>query len=624
MLTTNPWLSSSSSPHGMEELKRCKRVKELKQLHAAVIKSGRINDPLVAAEILRAASLSEDRDLKYAEVVFSQMEAPNIFSWNTRIRALSESDDVSKEGIITYCEMLLRGVDPNKYTFPSVLKACAAAAAGEEARQIHGQVIKKAMQEDGFVASNLLRAYAIGGESMDEARRLFNRSRSHVLDESFVVLCNVMIDGYMRRRMTDSARKLFDEMPQRSVVSWNALIGGYAQNGLVEEALQVLRKMEEEGVAVNQVTLISILPHISQLGALDLGKWVHALADRNHIRLDDVLGSALIDMYAKCGSINSARRVFDEIPKRNPVAWSAMISGLALHGFATEAVDLFYKMEQEGIVPTDVAFVGLLKACSHGGLIQEGRFFLSRMVNVYRLEPRVEHFGCMVDMLGRAGLLQEAEELLLSMPIPPDDVILKALLSACKLHGDIELGSRLANRLMELAPDDGGSFVLLSNLYASLGNWEAVAKVRVMMKDLGIRKDPGRSWITIDGVVHGFVVEDDSHERKEEIRSMLDEISENLKAAGYTPDTRSVLLNVDDEEKESFLRYHSEKIAVALGLISTEPGAELRVVKNLRVCGDCHESLKLISKIYGRRIVVRDRSRFHHFESGICSCNDYW
>ncbi|XP_078448436.1 pentatricopeptide repeat-containing protein At5g48910-like isoform X2 [Wolffia australiana] len=617
--------TSSGLPPAMAELKGCRSVRELRQHHAAAVKAGSAGDALVAAEILRAAALSDDRDLRYAELVFSGMGAPNLFSWNTMIRAFSESEDRAREGLLLYCRMLNLGVDPNKYTLPSVLKACAAAGAGEEARQVHAQALKMGLENDGFVASNLLRAYAMTAPTIGAARKLFATVRRLFRegpDQSLVVLCNTMIDGLMHRGMVDEARKMFEEMPHRSVVSWNAIIAGYAQNGQAEAAVEMFRAMEAS-VAPNQVTLLSVLPAISHLGDLELGERAHAYAAGDGVRLDDALGSALVDMYAKCGSIDKAREVFDEIPKRNPVAWSAMIGGLAVHGLAGEAVELFERMEKDGVVPTEVTFLGLLKACSHGGLVDQGRLFFKRMEVKYRIKPRIEHYGCVVDMLARAGLVEEAERVLLSMPFPPDDVVLKALLSACKLHGETEIGRRLAARLVELSPEDGGSFVLLSNLYASLGDWDAMARVRLRMKEMGIRKDPGRSWITVNGVVHGFVVEDDAHERKEEIYGKLEEVVARLRAAGHSPETKAVLLNVDDEEKETALRFHSEKIALAFGLISTSPGKPLRIVKNLRVCGDCHESFKLISEIYGRRILLRDRSRFHHFEAGLCSCNDF-
>uniref|UniRef100_A0A1D1YC47 Pentatricopeptide repeat-containing protein At5g48910 n=1 Tax=Anthurium amnicola TaxID=1678845 RepID=A0A1D1YC47_9ARAE len=625
-----PPSSSSSLPSlplsALAALRGCRTMGELQQLHAAAVKTGYIGDPLVAAEILRSAALSGHRDLRYARLVFDRMEPPNVFSWNTIIRAFSESGDRALEGVLLYGRMLREDdptVKPNKYTFPPVLKACAQAGAVEEARQVHGQTIKLGWDSDGFVASNLVRVYAVCG-CMEDARRLFHKCSLPQRSEASVVLQNAMIDGYMRLGVVEDARRTFDGMPQRSVISWNAMVAGYAQNGAFKRAVDVFHRMQMEGMAPNYVTLVSVLPAISRLGALELGKWVHMYAKKNRIEVDDVLGSALVDMYAKCGNIEKARQVFEELPKRNPITWSSLIGGLALHGRAEDAIDQFERMERGRIIPTDVVFIGVLNACSHGGLVDRGRSYFDRMLTMYGLKPRMEHYGCMVDMLGRAGLLEEAEQLVLNMPMRPDDVIFKALLSACKIHGNVEMGIRVAKRLIELAPHDSGCYVLLSNLYASLGNWEAVSMVRLMMKELDIKKDPGCSYITLNGVVHEFVVEDDSHLHSKEIYAMLEEISETLRSMGYTPDTKQVLLNVDEEEKESILQCHSEKIAIAFGLVSAAPGTELRIVKNLRVCGDCHSSIKLISKIYSRRIIVRDRSRFHHFENGVCSCKDYW
>jgi len=337
-----------------------------------------------------------------------------------------------------------------------------------------------------------------------------------------------------------------------------------------------------------------------------------------------VLGSALVDMYSKCGSVDKALQVFERLPKKNTITWSAIIGGLAMHGQANDAIDYFARMERAGVTPSDVTYIGVLSACSHAGLVDEGQSFFNHMVKEVSLEPRIEHYGCMVDLLGRAGHLEEAEKLVLNMPIKPDDVIWKALLGACKMHGNIEMGKRVAETLMDMAPHDSGSYVALSNMYASSENWEAVAEVRLMMREMDIRKDPGCSWIELDGVIHEFLVEDESHPRAKEIHSMLQEISKQLRLIGYRPDTAKVLLKMDEEEKESALHYHSEKIAVAFGLISTSPHTPLRIVKNLRICEDCHSSMKLISETYKRKIIVRDRKRFHHFEHGSCSCKDYW
>lgn len=534
-----------------------------------------------------------------------------------------------------FCGMLCDGrVMPNRFTFPSVLKACARASMLREGKQVHGLILKIGFDTDEFVISNLVRMYVMSG-FVDDAYALFCKNvvdfdgscemelNKRRLDGN-VVLWNIMIDGHVRVGDLRSAKKLFDEMPQRSVVSWNAMISGYAQNGHFMEAVNMFQEMQIANIAPNYVTLVSVLPAISRIGALELGKWIHLYAGKNEIEIDDVLGSALVDMYSKCGSIEEALQVFERLPKRNAITWSAIIGGFAMHGRAQDAINYFYLMEKAGVTPNDVAYIGILSACSHAGFVEEGRSFFNHMVKVVGLEPRIEHYGCMVDLLGRAGRLEEAEELIKNMPIEPDDVMWKALLGACKMHKNVEIGERVAETLMELAPHDSGSYVAMSNMYASLGNWEAVAGVRLKMKGMDIRKDPGCSWMEIHGTSHEFLVEDDSHPRAKEIQAMLEEISSKLKLKGYRPKTLEVSLNMDEEEKARALQYHSEKIAVAFGLISTAPESPLRIVKNLRICDDCHASIKLISLIYKRRIIVRDRKRFHHFDHGSCSCMDYW
>ncbi|XP_057494498.1 pentatricopeptide repeat-containing protein At5g48910 [Actinidia eriantha] len=617
--TLNP-----SPPHPstlFPELTQCKTMRDLNQVHAKLIKTGRINDPLAAAEVLRISAVSAPphRDLAYARLVFRHMDPPpNCFSFNTLIRALSDDDPL--DALILFDEMLhCESVGPNRFTFPSVLKACARAGRVEEGKQVHGLVVKYGLGCDAFVVSNLVRMYVMCSV-MSDACAVFRLS----VGMENVVLWNVMVDGYVRIGDFKAARQVFNEMPQRSLVSWNSMISGYAQNGLFKEAIELFREMQIVGVSPNYVTLVSVLPAISRLGALELGKWVHLHAEKNKIEIDAVLGSALIDMYSKCGNIEKALQVFETLPQRNVIAWNAIISGLAMHGQAKDAIDHFWRMEQAGVTPNDVTYIAVLSACSHAGLVHEGRLIFDHMVRLVGLEPRIEHFGCMVDLLGRAGHLEEAEKLILEMPITPDDVILKALLGACKTHKNIQMGKRIARLLMEMSPRDSGAYVALSNMYASLGNWEAVAGVRLMMKEGDIRKDPGCSWIMLNGVIHEFLVEDNSHPRAKEINLMLEEMCRQLSLCGYTPDTSQVFLNVEDEEKGSALHYHSEKIAIAFGLISTAPQTPLLVVKNLRICDDCHSSIKLISKIYNRKITVRDRKRFHHFVNGSCSCMDHW
>ncbi|KAJ8899050.1 hypothetical protein K2173_010049 [Erythroxylum novogranatense] len=613
-------------PSFIPKLALCRSSTDLKPVHAQFIKSGLIHDTLAAAELLKFICVSSRPDLKYANKLFEQLHEPNCFSWNTIIRAFAETrggeDDDPLTAFLLFCQMCHDGsVAPNRFTFPSLLKACAKMGGIDKGKQVHGFVVKLGLNADEFVASSLVRMYVMCGV-MEDARILFHKQVFELGDGSKsaldkrkqdgnVVLWNVMIDGYARLGELGVSRKLFGNMPHRSVVSWNVMISSYAQNGHFKEAIEMFREMQMGEICPNYVTLVSVLPAISQFGVLELGKWVHLYAGRNEIVIDSVLGSALIDMYSKCGSIEKAVQVFERIiDKKNTVTWSALIGGLAMHGQAKDALDYFWRMQHAGVAPSDVVYIGLLNACSHAGLVEDGRLVFNHMVNVVGLEPRIEHYGCLVDLLGRAGLLEEAEQVILNMPIKPDDVIWKALLGACKMHGNLEMGERIAKILMALFPNDR--------------NWEGVAEMRLKMKEMDIRKDPGCSWIELDGIIHEFLVEDDSNPRSKEVHLMLAEISYKLRNAGYRPNTTQVLLNMDEEDKESALQYHSEKIAVAFGLISTAPRTPLRVVKNLRICEDCHSSMKLISKLYNRKIIVRDRKRFHHFVNGSCSCKDYW
>ncbi|KVI01830.1 pentatricopeptide repeat-containing protein At5g48910 [Cynara cardunculus var. scolymus] len=616
------------SPHPSTELKQCKTNLDFIQIHAKLIKTGRIRDPRASAELLRFYALSDPphSDLRYARLLFDQMNQPNCFSWNTIIRAFCDSDD-PLESFILFNQMVENGnefVKPNKFTFPSVLKACAKTARLEEGKQTHCVVLKHGLENDGFVLSNLVRMYVMCG-AMNDAHMLFDsKNMNSTMGET--VLWNVMIDGYIRLGELELARNLFDKMPQRSVVSWNSMISGYAQNGFFMESIELFRQMQiEDDVAIpNYITLISVLPAISRIGALEIGKWVYFYALKNCININPVLGSALIDMYSKCGSIEEAVQLFESLAKKNVITWNSIITGLAIHGRATDALNHFKRMQENGISPTDVTYISVLTACSHAGLVDQGMSIFNQLVQTVGLEPRIEHYGCMVDLLGRAGRLKDAEELILKMPGEPDDVVLKALLGACKKHGNIEIGERMGNRLLEIDPEDGAPYVALSNMYASLANWDGVMQTRLKMKQNDVKKDPGCSWIEVNGAIHEFVVQDESHKKAKEIHMMLEEMTEKLSLVGYKPDMTQVHLRMEDTEKESVLRHHSEKIAVAFGLISTRRETTVKVVKNLRICDDCHTAIKLVSRIYDRKIIVRDRKRFHHFENGSCSCMDYW
>lgn len=444
------------------------------------------------------------------------------------------------------------------------------------------------------------------------------------MPERSLVASTSMITCYAKYGHIELARRLFDEMEMKDVVCWNAMNDGCTQNSRANESLDLFRDMLLTKTRPDEVTVISVLSACGQLGALESGKWLHSYIESNAIRFNVQVGTALIDMYCKCGSLDDAFSVFDKIVNKDVVAWNSIVVGCSMHGHSHKAFELFSQMCNLGLRPTDITLIGVLRACGHAGLLAEGRRFFQSMEDEYGIEPKIEHYGCMVDLLGRAGFLEEAYELVRTMPIEPDPVVWGSLLGACRLHSNMTLGENIVEFLVEKGLANSGTYVLLSNIYAAARKWDEVARMRTLMKDTGVRKEPGCSSIEIDSRTHEFLSGDMKHPRSKEIYLMLEELIELLKAYGYVPQTDIVLHDIEETQKERALGIHSEKLAIAFGLISTKPGTTIRVVKNLRVCSDCHTVTKLISKITGRKIVVRDRNRFHHFEDGLCSCRDYW
>lgn len=444
------------------------------------------------------------------------------------------------------------------------------------------------------------------------------------MPERGLVSATAMITGYAKRGKVEEARVLFDEMEERDIVCWNVMIDGYGQHGRPNEALVLFRRMLARNMRPNDVTVVAVLSACRQLGALESGRWVHSYMESSGIRMNVHVGSALVDMYCKCGSLEDAQSVFDKIKDKDDVLWNSMIVGYAMHGFSHEALQLFNEMHRRRVHPTDITFIGVLSACAHAGLVSEGWDFFNSMKDEYRIEPKIEHYGCMVNLLGRAGRLEEAYELVKGMRIEPDSVIWGTLLGACRLHGKVNLGEEIVKFLVEHNLANSGTYILLSNIYAAIGDWDGVARVRTMMKDSGVQKEPGCSSIEVNNKVHEFLAGDVKHPKGKEIYMMLEEMNGRLKACGYNPQTDIVLHDIGGIEKERSLEVHSEKLAIAFGLISTQPGTTIKIFKNLRVCSDCHVVTKMISKIMGRKIVVRDRNRFHHFVDGSCSCGDYW
>ncbi|KAJ0967413.1 hypothetical protein J5N97_024330 [Dioscorea zingiberensis] len=363
--------------------------------------------------------------------------------------------------------------------------------------------------------------------------------------------------------------------------------------------------------------MVAVASACGYLGALDLAKWLYKFIDKNKIPSDVKLGTALVDMFARCGDTKNAMRIFDKMRIKDVSSWTAAIGAMAIEGDGKRALELFDAMIRQGLRPDSVVFVSVLTACSHSGLVEESKMFFQSMSKVYGFAPQIIHYGCMVDMLGRAGLLVEARGLIESMQMKPNDVIWGSLLSASRVHQNIEMAEYAAKQLSALAPDRTSAHVLLSNAYASVERWEDVARERLLLRDKGLQKPIGSSLIEVHGVIHEFTSSDETHPQIAQITEMLQEMDEKLNIAGYAPDTGNVLLDVSYEEKKYILSRHSEKKAVAYGLINTCQGAPIRVVKNLRICPDCHSFMKLLSSVYDREIAIRDNNRFHFFNNGV-------
>lgn len=438
------------------------------------------------------------------------------------------------------------------------------------------------------------------------------------------VAWSALADMYAKCRCVDSARYVFDRMRDRDVVSWTAMIGRYFDAKRKREGLGLFGEMLRSGIRPNDFTFAGVLDACGELAVEGLGREIHGHMTRVGFSPMSFAAAAMVDMYAKCGNIDKARTFFDGIQKPDLVAWTSLISGYAQNGQPEKALETFDRLLQTGLKPDHVTFVGVISACAHAGLVDRGLKIFHSIPKEFGIAHTADHYACVVDLLSRSGLFEDAEEIINKMPMKPDKFLWASLLGGCRIHKNLPLAKRAAEALFELEPDNAATYVTLANIYASNGKWNEVETIRKRMDMLGVVKKPGASWIEINRRVHKFLVGDCSHPRTKEIHLELDTLYKRMKQEGYVPDTNFVLHDVEEEQKEQNLTYHSERLAVAFGIIATPKGTPIKVFKNLRICGDCHAAIKFISKITERVIVVRDSSRFHHFKGGMCSCGDYW
>ncbi|XP_010690022.2 pentatricopeptide repeat-containing protein At4g13650 [Beta vulgaris subsp. vulgaris] len=653
-----------------------------RQLHSYALKAGFCSDMLIEGSLLDL--YVKCSDIETAHKYFLTTKKENVVLWNVMLVAYGQAGNLS-EAYQLFSQMQMKGLEPNQYTYPSMLRSCTSVGAVDLGGQIHTQVIKTGFQLNEYVCSVLMDMYAKHG-FLDTAEKIFER-----LTGNDVVSWTVMIAAYGQYGKYVHALKLFEEMLYRGIqvdniglssamsacagiqalyqgrqihaqsyilgysddlsirnalvslyarcgrlreayqafekidvkdnISWNALISGFAQSGHSEDSLRVYTHMNEAGVEANLFTYSSSISAAANIANVKEGKQIQAKLFKTGYNLETETSNALITLYAKCGCLDDARRVFSEIINRNEVTWNAMITGYSQHGCGEEALEIFDEMKRVGVVPNYVSFVGVLSACSHVGLVEQGLEYFESMSKEYNLVPKLEHHVCVVDILGRAGFLGRARKFIEDMQIEPDAMIWRTLLRACIVHKNKETGEFAARCLLELEPDDSATYVLMSNMYAVTRNWTCMDDTRKMMKEKGVKKEPGRSWIEVKNCVHAFYAGDNLHPLADKIYNFLDNLNERVAKIGYIQDQNSLLV---DLEKSKVLNVHSERLAIAFGLISSSSSIPLRVMKNLRVCADCHNWIKSVSKISNRTIIVRDAYRFHHFEGGSCSCKDYW
>ncbi|XP_044489614.1 pentatricopeptide repeat-containing protein At4g33170-like [Mangifera indica] len=554
-------------------------------IHARALKSSH-TDSSIFNNLITLYSKSKANLLSYSLRLFHQIPSPNIVSWT----ALISSHSKSPLSLHLFLSMLRYPILPNQRTLASLFKTCASLShAFSFGLSLHSLSLKLCLQNKPFCGSALLNFYS-------------------------------------RFRSPDSARKVFDEIQNRDEVCYAAMIVCFARNSRCLDSLAVFADMRHCYVGSTMYSVSGALRAAAELAALEQCRVVHAHAVVVGLDKNVIVGTALIDGYGKAGLVFDARRVFNEnLSELSIVAWNAMMAGYAQQGDKNSVLQLFHLLKTRGFVPDEYSFLAVLTAFSNAGLYFESGKWMERMRIEYVLEPGLEHYTCLIGAAGRAGRLEDAERMAITMPFEPDAAVWRALLSSCAIHGAADMAWKIAQKLLELDPYDDSAYVIAANVLSSAGRWDEVAEVRKRMKDWRVKKEGGRSWIELKGKVHVFLAGDRRHDRVEEIYTKLKELMEECEKFGYVPIWDEMLHNVEEKEKKEGLWYHSERLALAFGLVSgSPPGKALRIVKNLRICRDCHECFKYISRVVEREIIVRDVNRYHRFLNGSCTCGDIW
>ncbi|KAF3778069.1 Pentatricopeptide repeat-containing protein [Nymphaea thermarum] len=518
-------LKSAVSPdkHTLNHLlKACRCLTEVQQVHQHGVISGFSSYSYLQNSLVKI--YMENGALALGRKVFDKMSQRDVVSWNSLIWGYVKAG-CGREGLKLFQDMCSEGVVPDEFTMVGALGACAKIGVFRSGRSIHTRIIKMGGVSGHCILGNALLDMYVKCKELDYARKVFD-----VLAVGRdAVSWNILLSGYAKFGKLPMAKRLFDEMPIRDSVTWNSIIDGYAQKGDMVAVVNLFEEMQSHKVKPDGRTIMSLASVIGMTGNLDKGKWVHGLVAEARIKMDAFLGSALVDMYSKCGSVEKALSVFEEVQERDVSVWSAMISGLALHGHGTRALELFRIMQAKEIQPNHVTFTGVLSACSHCGMVEEGLTIFHSMKQIYGIEPCAEHYGCVIDLLGRAGKLMEAKDLIERMSIKPTRSIWGAMLNACRVHQNVEIAEIASRELLKIEPEEDGGYIILSNIYASVGRWRDADIVRQTMENRGVRKVAGQSAVVVNGVFHEFVSADKAHPRWSEIYSLIHNMNNEMK-----------------------------------------------------------------------------------------------
>uniref|UniRef100_A0A2N9FJV6 DYW domain-containing protein n=1 Tax=Fagus sylvatica TaxID=28930 RepID=A0A2N9FJV6_FAGSY len=615
--------------------------------------------------------------------VFDEIPVSDTFAWNNLIQTHLASGELDLV-VLTYLQMLLRCVRPDRHTLPRVLAASCRCGDIFVGKQLHAHALKLGFSSDHYVLTALIDMYG-RLDSIDTARWLFDKSpsrnsvswtllaRLYIMEnkpglaidmfnqmvelgvemdsvalatavgacgmlkslqqgrnlhkiarkcglEFDVLVSNTLLKMYTDCGSIEDAREIFDRMPSKDVIAGTTIINGYVRKGGFNEALKLFRQMNMDGLKPDSLTFSSVLPACARMAAHKHGKEIHGYLLRNGIDLNLMVQNAVMDMYVKSGFIEYASRMFTRIKYKDVISWTVMVLGYSLHGQGAHGVDFFCAMKNSNstIQIDQVTYVAVLHACSTARMVEQGKFYFNCIK-----APNVSNCSIMVALLARAGLFNEARIFIEERKIERHAEVLRALLDGCRNHQQSALGRRVIEQLCELEPLNAENYVLLSNWYANSTRWDMVDKLRQTVRDMGLKPKKAYSWIEFRNKVHVFGTGDVSHPRSGRIYWELECLIKKMEDEGHQHNPDFSLHDVEDE-RECIQIGHSEMLAISFGLISTQPGATIRVTKNLRVCRNCHDCAKVISKIAGREIILKDLNCFHHFRDGFCSCDNYW